>query len=85
MGANSSERHFSHFIFGGSSLGSLGTLLELLWMPLGVSLGASGRLGGSLVTLGDYVGLTLLHLGPPWPPFGYIEAAFFMNFATLGA
>ena len=81
MGANSSERHFSLFNFCGSSLGSLGTLLELLWVPLGVSLGASGAPWG---LFGDPWGLRWAHFAGPWAPLATIWVHFGSIFDEFG-
>ncbi len=81
VGANSSERSPEHADMGANS----SERHFSLFLFRGSSLGPLGRLGGSLVTLGGHVGLTLLELGSTWPPFGYTLATFLMNLGTLGA
>ncbi len=60
--------HFSFFL--GSLWGLWAPFLSSFRCLWGSPWGPLGCLGGSLVTLGGYFGLTLLDFGPPWPPFG---------------
>ena len=59
-----------------------GTILELFWVPLGVSWGLFRHLGSSLATLGGHFGLPLWDLGVPRAPSGCILATFFVALAS---
>jgi hypothetical protein len=74
---------FLFLFWGDPFFGSMGTILGPLWVPLGSPCEPLGLRWGSLFILGSYFGLTLVHLGCPWPPLGCTLVAFLLNCSTL--
>ena len=74
-------RHFALFVFSRSSLGAWGTVFELFWVPLGVTLGASWA---PWELFGHPWELLWAHFAGPWAPLAMTWVHFGSIFDDFG-